>query len=38
MLDILKFCFKDDQTSFNTIVVLLILFWGIKSIVKEIKK
>jgi hypothetical protein len=36
-MELIKFCFKDEDSGVGTIIVLGIIFWGIVSIIKAIK-
>jgi hypothetical protein len=37
MLEIIKFCFKDNTTATATACILVIILWGIAEIVKAFK-
>ena len=37
MMELIKFCFKNDNSGAATILVLAIVVWGIVSIIKAIK-
>ncbi len=37
MLELVKWCFKDANSGFATIVVLVVVFGGIVKIIKSIK-
>lgn len=36
-MELIKFCFKDENSGCATIIVLAIMVWGIVSIIKAIK-
>ena len=38
MIELIKWCFRDGDSGFATVIVLVVIFWGIIRIIEAIKE